>query len=164
MDFNKLVPDFNAVLKTDWTKPQVEKNSIGRTGFIASVLMLVFVFLPWFSIQYEDGSAMRSGITLWYGILGFLVGLVAVASNLYNQKALGFWAAVLAVLFAVIGLIVYPSLTEDGVTLSGEKVKESIEMAKMFEVEIYVSRLGAIFYLLASLASGACSFLGLMKK
>ena len=51
MDFKKLIPDFNALGKTDWTKPQVDtKDVFGLATLAAAVLMLVFVFCPWFGM------------------------------------------------------------------------------------------------------------------
>jgi len=152
MDFNKLLPDFNAIGKTDWAKPQVDtKDIMGLVALVGAALMLIFVFLPWCKATWlgQTGDAYL-GITTWYGILGFIMALVAVAGSLYKQYSFTFWAAVLGVLFGIIGMIVVPDTSA-----------EELELAKMLGVK--VSHVGAILYLVASLVAGAGAFLKATK-
>ena len=52
MDFAKLMPDFNAIGKTNWAKPQLDtKDLIGLAGIIAAGIMIVLVFTPWFGYE-----------------------------------------------------------------------------------------------------------------
>lgn len=53
------------------------------------------------------------------------MALVAVAGSLYKQYSITFWAAVLGVLFGVIGMIIVPDASA-----------EELEMAKMLGVEV----------------------------
>ena len=113
--------------------------------------MLIFVFLPWCKATWLGQTGdVYLGITTWYGILGFIMALVAVAGSLYKQYSFTFWAAVLGVLFGIIGMIVVPDTSA-----------EELEMAKMLGVE--VSHVGAILYFVASLVAGAGAFLKVTK-
>ena len=152
MDFNKLLPDFNAIGKTDWAKPQVDtKDVMGLVALVGAALMLIFVFLPWCKATWLGQTGdVYLGITTWYGILGFIMALVAVAGSLYKQYSFTFWAAVLGVLFGIIGMIVVPDTSA-----------EELELAKMFGIK--VSHVGAILYLVASLVAGAGAFLKATK-
>lgn len=152
MDFNKLLPDFNAIGKTDWAKPQVDtKDVMGLVALVGAALMLIFVFLPWCKATWLGQTGeVYLGITTWYGILGFIMALVAVAGSLYKQYSFTFWAAVLGVLFGIIGMIVVPDTSA-----------EELELAKMLGIK--VSHVGAILYLVASLVAGAGAFLKATK-
>lgn len=152
MDFNKLLPDFNAIGKTDWAKPQVDtKDVMGLVALVGAALMLIFVFLPWCKATWLGQTGdVYLGITTWYGILGFIMALVAVAGSLYKQYSFTFWAAVLGVLFGIIGMIVVP-----------DSSAEELELAKMLGIK--VSHVGAILYLVASLVAGAGAFLKATK-
>lgn len=152
MDFNKLLPDFNAIGKTDWAKPQVDtKDLMGLVALVGAALMLIFVFLPWCKATWLGQTGdVYLGITTWYGILGFIMALVAVAGSLYKQYSFTFWAAVLGVLFGIIGMIVVP-----------DSSAEELELAKMLGIK--VSHVGAILYLVASLVAGAGAFLKATK-
>lgn len=170
MDFNKLLPDFNAIGKTDWAKPQVDtKDIMGLVALVGAALMLIFVFLPWCTMSAEGESVSRLGITTWYGIFGLLFALVACAGVLYKHYAVTLWAAVLGVIFGIIGWCVIPSFTVDGVTVTGDQIKAALEMAKLASAFgakadiMTLSHLGAILYLVASLVAGAGAFLKATK-
>ncbi len=162
MDFKKLIPDFNALGKTDWTKPQVDtKDVIGLATLAAAVLMLVFVFCPWFGMwndQENDGIA-RLGITLWYGVLGFIFALVAVGGTLYRQHALTFCASVLCLVMGLLGMVCWASLKENGVEFDGEQLKQLVELGKAFGAKISIVRWGAILYFVCALVTAAGSFM-----
>ena len=165
MDFKKLVPDFNALKNVNWAKPEVDtKNTLGMAGLVAAALMVVFVFLPWIGITgnviIAEISASSLGITTWYGILGFIFGLVAVAGALYKQHALAFCASACGVLMGILGLVCYASITYEGVTMTADEVKFAAEA----EAGADVSRIGAILYLVAALVSAAAAYLTISKK
>ena len=161
MDFKKLIPDFNALKNVNWAKPEVDtKNTLGLAGLVAAGLMAIFVFLPWFGILFID----RSGITLWYGILGFIFALVAVAGVLYKQHGLTFCASVGGILMGLLGLICYASLTYEGQTQSAEEIKNMVEEASKHGADIPISRIGAILYFVAALASAAVAYFTINKK
>lgn len=154
MDLNALLPDFSAIGKTDWSKTEVKfdtKDVPGLAAIGGAALMLIFVFLPWCKATWLGQTGdVHLGITTWYGILGFIMALVAVAGSLYKQYSITFWAAVLGVLFGVIGMIVVPDASA-----------EELELAKMLGIE--VSHVGAILYLVACLVAGAGAFLKVTK-
>lgn len=160
MNFNSLIPDFNALKGIDYRKPVVDKsNTVALVALCAAVLGVIFVFLPWFSVSGLSGSeaASRLGISLWYGIFGFIFAVVAVAGVLYKQNALAFWAAVLCVILGLIGWFVVPSLTHRGKTLTAEEVNLAIEIGKIFNVK--VGHIGAILFTFAGLVTAACTFM-----
>lgn len=158
-DFNQLKPDFNAIAKTDWAKPQFDTTDIVKLiGTAASVLMLIFVFCPWFGVADEGESVTRSGISLWYGILGLLAAVATIASFLYNHKALAVWTAVVGVIFAIIGLLSWPDLTVEGLEIPGDLLKMGAEAAKMEGEKVDIISWGAIMYLLSALVAGAAAF------
>ena len=88
MDFKALLPDFNAIKNTDWTKPQVDtKDTLSLVTLGCIALMLIFVFLPWFSMTAEGETASRLGITTVCGIFGFILTLAAAAGAVTQLRA-----------------------------------------------------------------------------
>ena len=155
MNFNSLIPNFNALGSIDFRKPAIDKgNTVALIVLGAAVLGVIFVFLPWFSLSGDGGSASRLGITTWYGIFGFIFAAVAVAGTLYKQHALAFWAAVLCVLMGLVGWLTVPSLTVEGKELPSELIK-----LLLIEPKVSAGHLGAILFMLSGLATGACSFM-----
>ena len=173
MDFKKLIPDFNAVAKTDWAKPHIDtkdKNWLVVAGLV--LLMVVFVFLPWETFSSSEGgvsvSGSRLGITTWFGILGLVCALVAAYGALYKSLQFVFCGAVLGVVMAIIGWFSYVDITVEGVTMPAEAVKladEAVAVAKAFgkNVDVSVGHIGAILSLVASLATAVVSFLQIKK-
>lgn len=176
MNFNSLIPDFNALGSIDYRKPVVDtKNTVALVALCAAVLGVIFVFLPWCKYAMnETVSGLASafgakasfssnlGITTWYGIFGFIFAAVAVVGVLYKQYALAFWAAVLCVLMGLIGWVSLAdcTITAEGFgqseshTASAKELKESIDMGIMT-----VSHIGAILFFLSGLVTAACSFM-----
>jgi glucan phosphoethanolaminetransferase (alkaline phosphatase superfamily) len=163
MDFKTFLPDFNAVAKTNWAKPQLKidtKDPIGLALLGGAVLMLIFVFLPWTTVTNNGESVSKLGIVNWFGIFAFLCAAVAVAGVLYNHTELAFCAAVLAVLFGILGAVIVPDITENGITLTGEKIKKMVEANS----KASISHWGAYLYLVASVVTGAAAYLKITKK
>lgn len=159
MNFKQFIPDFGAIAKTDWAKPQFDTTNIVKlVGIIASVIMLIFVFCPWFGMSSGSESDVRLGITLWYGIFAFLTTCVVIASFLYDYKALAFWTSVVCILFAIIGLLSWPDLNVHGVEVPGDFIKISTSLAEQFGKKVSIVRWGAIMYLISSLVTGAAAF------
>lgn len=159
MDFTKLNPDFNALGRLDYSKPVIDtKNTIALIALVAAVLSVVFVFLPWFSVKVsmfgQSESASRLGITTWYGIIGLIMALTAVAGVLYKQYALAFWAAVICVVLGFIGWLSYASLTMDGRTATADDIK----LAANFDA-VTIGHLGAILFFFSSAIAAVCSLL-----
>ena len=160
MDFKKLIPDFKSVARTDWAKPNIDtKDKMWLAMAGAALLMLVFVFVPWQTVEMrnpfggdESGSVSVLGITTWYGILGLIATVVVVYGVLYKSLQFVFCGSVLAALLGIIGCFVTAGFTKDGV----EVTAEMIDLAKM--VGAKVSHIGAILFLLASLATAGISF------
>lgn len=159
MDFKQFIPDFSAIAKTDWTKPQFDATNIVKlVGIIASSLMLLFVFCPWFGVSEEGESVARLGITLWYGIFAFLTACVTAVCFLYDHKALAFLASVVCILLAIIGLLSWPDLNVEGMEMPGDLIKLGAKMARMAGEEVNIVRWGAIMYLLSALVTSAAAF------
>lgn len=157
MDFKQLVPDFQAIGKTEWGKPKVDtKDAVALAGIIAALLMVVFVFLDWFSLEVKI-SIGRSGISLWYGIIGLIGALAAVVGNLYNHKALAFSGGALGVIMGLIGWFMVPSLTFMGMEMPAAEVKEILEDGAE------ASHLGAILFLIAAAVVAVSAFMGIAK-
>lgn len=173
MDYKEFVPDFDAVGKTDWSKPEVDTNdTMSLLALGGAALMLIFVFLPWCTFNSDiTMSVSRLGITTWYGVFGFLLALCAAAGTLYKHYTVTFAAAVCGVIFGLIGMTVVPSFTIFGQTLSGDMVKMGVEAAKAASIfgfgDSYIPTLthtGAVLFMLASIAAGAGAFLKITKK
>ena len=175
MNFNSLIPDFNAVKAIDYRKPVVDtKDTVAFVALCAAALGVIFVFLPWCKYGLDSSmsglagaiGAMASfssnlGITLWYGILGFIFAAVAVAGVLYKQYALAFWAAVLCV---VMGLIGWVSLADCTITYSafGMSETETVTAAQIKKAGLNgatVNHIGAILFFLSGLVTAACTFM-----
>ena len=160
MDFKTLLPDFEAIKKTDWGKPQVDtKDTMNLVMLGGAALMVIFTFLSWCTYSEGGKSVSVLGITTWYGIFAFLCAAVALAGVLYKHTTLTFCAAVLGVLFGVLGMVLYSSCTVDGVTVDAKILKATVEAGKAS-----VSHLGAILYLVATVATAAAAYLKITKK
>jgi hypothetical protein len=68
MDLKTLLPDFNAIGKTDWSKPQLDtKDKTNLLMFVGAALMVVFVFLSWikltatYDLGYFNANANAEG-------------------------------------------------------------------------------------------------------
>ena len=168
MDYKKLIPDFSVVAKTDWAKPNLDtKNKTWLILAGASLLMVVFVFLPWQTLTVGPVSASTLGVATWYGIIGLLAAVVARYGALYNQKQFVFCGAVLGAVLGLIGMFLTTSCTYEGVTLTADQVKEFAKGAdsEMGEaVKASISHIGAILFLVASLVAAAVSFLQIKKE
>lgn len=163
MDFKQLLPDFSALSKTDWKSPLATKPNLKELGdlllCLGTILMVVFLFVPWFKIS-QHGSSVTSGVfgSAW-NIIGFILTIVALVGLLYDNAQLVFCAAALAAVCAVVSLLTYPSLTENGVTLNGDEVKTLVDTVKP-----EVSRLGAILFLISSAAAAVGAYLKIAGK
>lgn len=159
MDFKKLTPDFNALGKTNFANPTVDtKNIFGVAALVASLLMVVFVFCPWFGLAANGGVITRLGITLWYGILGFIFALATLCFSLYKHYNFAFFSSLVCVLMGILGMVCYASLTEDGVTVDAEYIKHGVKIAKMAGKDFDIVRWGSILYFLSALVAAAGSF------
>lgn len=158
MDFKKLIPDFGAIGTTEWGKPKFDtKDMKWLVGFICAALVVVFAFFPaWFSYKPDGATeaATSMGISSWYGILAFIGAIVAVYGWLYERYQFAFWGGVIVLLFALIGLFMYPSLSENGVTIDSSMVKLLVE-----HVPGTVARFGAILSLVAGALTAVCAYL-----
>jgi hypothetical protein len=168
MDFKKLIPDFSAIGKTNWGKPNLDtKNPMWLVMAGAALLMVVFVFLPWQSVSMNfiitTVSDSVIGLNTWFGLFAFLFALVSVYGVLYNQKQFAFCGALLAAVFALIGCFSVPefSYTIGGwtETLTPNELKVEID-----EGRATLSHLGAILFLVASLVLAGASFLQIKKE
>lgn len=161
MDFQKLIPDFSAIGRTNWAKPNLDtKNIMWLVMAGAALLMLIFVFLPWFTCAQGAIEASRLGITLWYGIFGLIFTLVTIYGVLYNQLQFVFWGAVLAAVMGLIGWLSFADVT--AVTPFGEVKTTAAEIEKAVNMpfsRVSISHTGAILFFFASVASAVVSFL-----
>lgn len=164
MDFNKLIPDFGSIGKTEWNKPCFDtKDKFHIAGLACAALLVIFCFIPWFSITAKAGpisaEASRLGIGLWYGIFAFLGGAVALYGMLYKNYQFAFCGAAIALLMAILGLFIVPSVSVLGITIETDVIKAGMKAG------VYsTSRVGAILALIASAGVGACAFLKINEK
>lgn len=164
MDFKTLLPDFNAIKNTQWNKPQVDtKDTQGLVALGCSVLMLVFVFLPWLTVSTSTPfggtvEASASGFGSPWGILGFICALIAVVGTLYKHYSLSFSAGALALIFGIVGCFTICDIEIAGVTVKAEDVKKSIEAGAK------ASHLGAILFTIASAGTVLLSYIKVSKK
>ena len=168
MDFKTLLPNFDAVKKTDWAKPQLNvdtKDPFRLVMLAGAVLMLVFVFLPWITVTASASSSLGQagsvatktlGIATWYGFFAFLCAAVAIVGALYKHTELAFCAAVLGVLFGLLGVMISPDVAnaEAEVSVGGYSAK----------AKTTVGHLGAILYLVATVVTAAAAYLKITKK
>ena len=168
MDFKNFIPDFKSVSKTDWAKPNIDtKNNMWLLTAGAAVLMLIFTFLKWDSVTYYGASDSAMGVQTWSGFVGLLCALCALYGALYNKIQFVFCAAVVGVVVALIGWLSWPVYevteidqfdNEKVKTLTAQDFKEAIKEGKCT-----ISHIGAILYLVASLAAAAVSFWQIKK-
>lgn len=168
MDFKNFIPDFKSVSKTEWAKPHIDtKNNMWLLTAGAAVLMLIFTFLKWDSVTYYGASDSAMGIETWSGFMGLLCALCALYGVLYNKIQFVFCAAVVGVVVALIGWLAWPAyevteIDEQGAekvrTLTAQDFKDAIK-----DGQCVISHIGAILFLVASLAAAAVSFWQIKK-
>ena len=158
MNFELLKPDTDALSKTDWKKPRVDiKDRIGLVGLVASAFMVVLVFHPWFGFSKDAESVTLPGITLWYGIIGFLTAVATLGCNIYRHKAMAFWTATASIFFGIIGMFKYADITFKGMPIPAELIKISVSLG-----DGETTRWGAILYFITSLVAAASAFIKAM--
>ena len=114
MDISKVLkemkPDFAALSKIDFSKPQIQKdNKMWLILAGCAVAALIFCFFPaWWEVKGTSYNAFGA----WYSIFAFLGVLVAVASVLYGQYKLAFWAGIFIALMALLGFFLAPDADE----------------------------------------------------
>jgi hypothetical protein len=170
MDFKTLLPDFNAIGKTDWAKPNFDTKNNNVIPMLGAVLMVVFVFFSWTTLTQGDEEATKLGITTWYGIFGFIMALGALVGVLYNHFSLTFTCAVLAIVFGIIGMVTLPDMEIEGVKMTSKEIQEQIDALKEAKkaglpVKLAeVSHLGAILFTVASAVAALGAYLKITKK
>lgn len=119
MDISKVLkemkPDFAALSKIDFSKPQIQKdNKMWLILAGCAVAALIFCFFPaWLKYDLSFGSdKVYNAFGAWYGVFAFLGVLVAVASVLYGQYKLAFWAGIFIALMALLGFFLTPDAKE----------------------------------------------------
>ena len=108
--FKEMKPDFAALSKIDFSKPQIQKdNKMWLILAGCAVAALIFCFFPaWWEVKAKSYNAFGA----WYSIFAFLGVLVAVASVLYGQYKLAFWAGIFIALMALLGFFLAPDADE----------------------------------------------------
>lgn len=175
MDFKTLLPDFEAIKKTDWKKPQVDtKNTKNLAMLVCAGLMLLFVFFAWLKITAYGGGVTyegtKLGIATWYGVFAFVCALAAVAGCVYKHTTLTFCAAALGILFGLIGMMSFPEITVEA-SAHGRTATEVIKSAEQWDQCIRDLRLdssttstvGAGLYFFASIATTVLAYLNIKK-
>lgn len=171
MDFKKLIPDFQAVSKTDWAKPHINTQNpmwLGMAG--VAILMVIFVFLSWQTAAVTNGrnlvapevSAM--GITMWYGVMGLIFTVVAIYGILYKQLQFTFCSSLLSALMGLIGWV-----TTQDTTFVTKRGRAFVETAAELNVRetfgtATISHTGAMLFFFASLVLAAVAFLQIKKE
>lgn len=176
MDIKSLLPDFKAIGKTDWSKPQIKKDKRSIIILVAVALMVILPFCSWFSIHVTQGKTVADGSMLgvqsWYGILGLIMGLIALVGVLYDHKELIFWAGILAAVFGLIGGTVWPDLNIE-VSYNGvrqyERIFNESEASKLITASIKhgsheVGRSIPMFFAVVSLVATILTYKNLKNK
>jgi hypothetical protein len=171
MDLKTLLPDFNAIGKTDWSKPNFDTKSMNLLSFLGAVLMVAFVFFSWTKIVDVDSSEYtKLGVTTWFGILGLVMAIGALVGVLYNHNSLTFSCAALAIVFGIIGIMVIPEMEIEGVTYTADEIKEIVKNSKEYKAQgltnkvVEISHLGAILFTVASAVTAFGAFIKINKK
>lgn len=166
MDIKTFLPDFSAVAKSNWSKPSFNTSTpVNIAMLVGAALMLVFVFTPWTTFEYSswgwkfEGSTF--GFTTWYGFLGFLCAVAAVVGVLYGHTELTFCAAVLGLLFGLLGVIMVADVSEGLIEYTSKEIKA---LVKDPYTSASVGHWGAYIYLVATVVTGAASYLWISKK
>ena len=176
MDFKQFIPDFGAIAKTEWGKPQWggKADIVKLIGVIAVGAMLTFVLMPWFGLDYSDeilnkaimrhkvlpDLPTRAGITTWCGFLGFTTAVAALFGFLYNHKAIAFWASAMCILFGFCGFFVYTNIDIPrslGGPMTKDEIKLWIELGNFETI-----RWGAVMYFISALHATAAAFAGVI--
>lgn len=169
----KLIPNVKALGSVNFSKPEIGRKNLGGTVLaILAVLMVVAVFLPWFSMEYVDAasgksvleSASRLGITTLWGILGFVVALVSLFGALYRQYALTLWAAILAVVFGYIGANSVYTLEFTMNKTDYIILQEQLQLLDVFNKPIPATHLGANIFTIVAALVAVLSFTQIIKK
>jgi hypothetical protein len=176
MDFKKLIPDFSAIGKTNWGKPNLDtKNPMWLLMAGAALLMVVFTFISWQTVTakmppFPVAEATTMGITTWFGVIAFIATIVAIYGILYKQTQFAFCGAIVAAICGLIGCLMIVDGTSEGVDVTVAQIKEA--KADIAEAQKYgakgcsfeISHLGAILFLVASLVLAGASFLQIKKE
>jgi hypothetical protein len=144
--FTGMKPDFAALSKIDFSKPQIQKDNkmwLALAG--CAVAALIFCFFPsWISVTAEGYGVSHtetvSIFDVWYGIIGFIAILLAILFVLLGQYKFAVWAGLVIAAMAFFGIIDKP----DG-------YDEAMEIVNAFGIDVNVSRWGAILSLVAGL-------------
>lgn len=169
MNIKSLLPDFNAISKTDWSKPQLDtKDKGGIAIFIAAIVMVIAVFRPWsyYEITTYRGevfSAEVLGISTWYGVFSLIFALAAVVGALYNHKNLAFCAAVLGIFFGFILASHFPEVNIAGQTVNSEASWKALAKRPMVKYH-HIKHTGMSMYFIASLVLAIVSFIRIRKS
>lgn len=163
MSCKKLIPDFNAIGKTDWAKPSFcVKGDANLGSTVGALLMVLFGLFPWcVATVLVDGmliSESSLGITTWYGALGFVMALVAVVGVFYKHYSLALWASLLGIVFGILGAALVPGV-------SSEEVQAMNTLNQMGGFGILsTSHPGAYLYILASMVVAAGSYIKAIEE
>ena len=114
MKISSLFPDFNAIVKTDWSKPALDtKDKLSLFALVGSIVMVIAVFNTWagYNITLHNRQTLTadvSGISTWYGVICLVLALASVVGCLYGHVKLAFCAALLGLLISVLFGAGYP--------------------------------------------------------
>ena len=168
MNIKELLPDFNAISKTDWSKPQLDtKDKGGIVMLTAAIFMVVAVFMSWteYNVTLYDKqtySESVTGISQWYGAFCLIFGLAAVVGILYNHKSLAFSAAILGIIFGLMLASQYPEAKIGQFTVNSEATWK--ELVRRPNVKFHhISHTGQSSYFVASLVLAIMSFRRIKK-
>lgn len=170
----RLIPNPKDLGSVNWAQPAIGKGNIANTVMVLlSLLMVVSVFLPWFSWEYlapisEETIKLESytklGITTLWGIFGFVVALVVLFGLLYKQYAATFWLSLVAALFGYFGT---QYITGFEFNVNGDTYvvfEEELKMMQMRDELIPVTHVGANIFMILSVLVAALSLASLYRK
>jgi cation transport ATPase len=138
--FTGMKPDFAALSKIDFSKPQIQKDNkmwLALAG--CAVAALIFCFFP----AWWDAEDVKSynAFGAWYSIIAFLGVLVAIFSVLYGQYKLAFWAGLVIAVMALLGFFLAPDAKE----LAAAKLSSRIDVLRWGAYLTFVAGAGITY-------------------
>ena len=176
--------DFDSIIKTDWTKPSVQKNPLWIVAFIGALVALVSVFTKWITlntkvvidhplagVQENVTKLSTNGLDNTECII-IIVGLVlAIYGLLYRQWGVATIAGL--VIFAAGTIYMCSAISEtativsDGKTFTLSELSDNLNaiVADLKATGIYKSHFtevggyGFMYAVVGGLLTTVCSFL-----
>lgn len=175
--------DFNSIIKTDWTKPSVQKNPLWIIAALGAVLALVSVFVKWLTLkttltingETNVTNLSTSALDNTEGIFVLVALVLVVYGLLYRQWGVATLAGVIVFAFGcsymVSAMAETATMVSKGETYTlaelSKDLKNGVEYYRSMGCEVThfteVGGYGFMYAVIGGLLTTVCSFL-LYKK